>query len=342
MQVKTDEVHYECWQAAGGQGHHLCKLPIGHTGEHLLPELGRTRKRAPSTSIDLGRPQKETVDLGRPPKEMMPHRRFTPLQHERFRLVELVDDILAIIIRQLVDSQPRAALRLLQVCTVLRSRAGFARAAVDGRRLVWTVPMNPPADFGQLSCSVYTAVVLSNHDATARATARSQSQVWVVGPPLPGPGAWQWLLTFSQDVGTSKSWDPLMVGVSCGETGWGFSPRTGCLHRVTRGHMYAHAADGYFIVTSEANQRSAGPASGLPDGDLVNIAPSRGYRHTKKLRVGIAVEASSGTVTFTINNQRPVRALSGLPTNDLRPFALLGGGLHAPQSVTFCPCYEAC
>lgn len=49
----------------------------------------------------------------------MPHPRFTPLQHERFRLVELVDDILAIIIRQLVDSQPRAALRLLQVCTVL-------------------------------------------------------------------------------------------------------------------------------------------------------------------------------------------------------------------------------
>ena len=67
--------------------------------------------------------------------------------------------------------------------------------------------------------------------------------------------------------------------------------------------MYAHAADGYFIVTSEANQRSAGPATGgLPDGDLVNIAPSRGYRHTKKLGLGIAVETSSGTVTFTINN----------------------------------------
>ena len=107
--------------------------------------------------------------------------------------------------------------------------------------------------------------------------------------------------------------------------------------------MYAHAADGYFILTSEANQRGTGPATGgLPDGDLVNIAPSRGYRHTKKLRVCIAVETSSGTVTFTINNQRPVRALSGLPTNDLRPFALLGGGLHAPQSVTFSPCYEAC
>ena len=38
-------LHYACWQAAGGQGHHLCTLPIGHTGEHLLPRLGRTRKR---------------------------------------------------------------------------------------------------------------------------------------------------------------------------------------------------------------------------------------------------------------------------------------------------------
>ena len=46
--------HYKCWEAAGGRSHHLCTLPQGHTGEHQLPQLGRTRKRAPSISIDLG------------------------------------------------------------------------------------------------------------------------------------------------------------------------------------------------------------------------------------------------------------------------------------------------
>ena len=43
--------HYACWQAAGG--HHLCTLPIGHTGEHEWPQLGRTRKRAALIAIDL-------------------------------------------------------------------------------------------------------------------------------------------------------------------------------------------------------------------------------------------------------------------------------------------------
>eukprot|EP00964_Phaeocystis_antarctica_P073641 scaffold45201_cov60-Phaeocystis_antarctica.AAC.2 len=45
--------HYACWEAAGGRSHHLCTLPQGHMGEHQLPQLGRTRKRAASISIDL-------------------------------------------------------------------------------------------------------------------------------------------------------------------------------------------------------------------------------------------------------------------------------------------------
>ena len=44
--------NYVCWQTAGGQGHHLCTLPLGHTGGHLLPQLGRTRKRAPNVDLD--------------------------------------------------------------------------------------------------------------------------------------------------------------------------------------------------------------------------------------------------------------------------------------------------
>eukprot|EP00964_Phaeocystis_antarctica_P125148 scaffold88788_cov66-Phaeocystis_antarctica.AAC.1 len=45
--------HYKCWEAAGGRSHHLCTLPQGHMGEHELPQLGRTRKRAQPISIDL-------------------------------------------------------------------------------------------------------------------------------------------------------------------------------------------------------------------------------------------------------------------------------------------------